>query len=67
MIPVGFLSMMKTTLHEIIHILYPDFVEMEVEEKATKWLNSFNWSVVKCSPFDEKTNDGGKISVLVNS
>ena len=49
---IGFLDIMKATLHEFIHILYPDFVEMEVEEKAIEWLSSYDWSDLKCSPAD---------------
>ena len=44
------LLLIKLILHEIGHVLYPDFAEMDIEDKVTEWLNSFNWNEIKASP-----------------
>lgn len=44
------LLLIKFILHEIGHVLYPDFAEMDVEDKVMEWLNSFEWIDIKASP-----------------
>ncbi len=46
------LQLIKLILHEIGHILYPDFAEMDIEDKVTEWLNSFEWNDIKGTPSD---------------
>lgn len=44
------LLLIKLILHEIGHVLYPDFAEMDIEDKVIEWLNSFDWNEIKASP-----------------
>lgn len=44
------LLLIKLILHEIGHVLYPDFAEMDIEDKVTEWLNLFDWNEIKASP-----------------
>ena len=53
--PIALLELIKTILHEVIHKLFPDFSEMDVEDKATEWLNSFDWGILKL-----QANDWGR-------
>ena len=46
-IPIFLLQLIKTILHEIIHILSPECNEEEVRDKTNAWLNSFDWSEVR--------------------
>jgi hypothetical protein len=49
---IGLLSLIKIILHEIGHILYPDFAEMDIEDKVMEWFNSFDWNELKNIPSD---------------
>jgi len=51
-ISIALLAMIKIILHEIGHIIYPDFAEMEVEDKVIEWFNSFDWNELKNIPSD---------------
>ena len=49
---IGLLSLIKIILHEIGHIVYPDFAEMDIEDKVMEWFNSFDWTEIKNRPSD---------------
>lgn len=49
---IGLLSLIKIILHEIGHVLYPDFAEMDIEDKVMEWFNSFDWIELKNRPSD---------------
>lgn len=51
-IPIGLLQLIKVVLHEICHIVYPEFAEMDVEDKVMEWLKSFDWTELKNRPSD---------------
>lgn len=38
-----FLDLVATTLHETIHILYPEFDEDQTEDKVVEWLKKNSW------------------------
>lgn len=42
--PAFLLQFIVTILHEIIHILFAEYNEEEVNKKTVEWLNSFDWS-----------------------
>ena len=42
--PATLLQFVITILHEIIHVLYPDYDESETDEKTLQWLNMFDWN-----------------------
>lgn len=46
-IPIFLLQLMKTILHEIIHILFAEYDEEKVREKTNEWLSSFDWAEVR--------------------
>ena len=50
--PIGLLLLIHTILHEAAHIIYPEFAEMDVEEKVMEWFNSFDWMELKNRPSD---------------
>jgi len=52
-IPIALLDYIETALHEIIHILYPDFSEEETEAKTFEWLKKAEW-VDDLKRFDEE-------------
>jgi len=41
--PIFLLDLLYTILHEVVHILFPEYSEEEASNKAYKWLNSFRW------------------------
>jgi hypothetical protein len=45
-IPIFLLQFIEVVLHEIIHILYPEYDEQETKRKTVEWLNSFDWKKV---------------------
>lgn len=49
---IGLFSLIKVILHEIGHIVYPDFAEMDVEDKMIEWFSSFDWVELKSGPND---------------
>ena len=49
---IGLMQIIKVILHEIGHIIYPDFAEMDIENKVMEWYNAFNWNELKNSPSD---------------
>jgi len=45
-IPIFLLHLEQTIVHEIIHILFPELSEVQVRNKTSEWLNSFDWNQV---------------------
>lgn len=41
--PLFLLDLIAINLHEIIHILFPDFNEAETQKKTLEWLQSYSW------------------------
>jgi hypothetical protein len=41
--PIFLLDLLHTILHEIVHILFPEYGEEEVNNKVYEWLDEFNW------------------------
>jgi len=44
---ITFLILIKITLHEMIHLIYPNHSEEKVYELTDEWLNAFNWRYLK--------------------
>lgn len=42
-IPIALLQLIEINLHEIIHILFPEYSEEEVVAKTFLWLKAFDW------------------------
>ncbi|MGA3111581.1 MAG: hypothetical protein ABSE15_06050 [Candidatus Bathyarchaeia archaeon] len=64
-----FLDLVATTLHETIHILYPEFDEEQTEEKVVDWLKKNSWvkdyeanSLDYRAKFRQAKNEGNVLS-----
>lgn len=44
--PNFLLKLIATVLHEIIHVLFPEYTEDEVEDKTVEWAQSLDWGTV---------------------
>lgn len=42
-VPIFLLELISTCLHEIIHIVFPEYSEAEVRNKTVEWLTSYQW------------------------
>jgi len=47
--PTGFLEFIDISLHEIVHILFPEYSEEETTKKTFQWLNSLDWKALMFS------------------
>jgi len=41
------LRLIQTIVHEIVHVLFPEYSEERTIDKTNEWLNSFDWSQVR--------------------
>ena len=53
--PIFLLEMIKTSLHEIVHILYPEYNEEQTKEKTSEWLRRSHW-VQSSDEFDKSAD-----------
>jgi hypothetical protein len=42
-VPITLLELISSTLHEIIHILFPTLSEKQVERKTKSWIRQSKW------------------------
>ena len=48
-VPMALLQFIETSLHEIVHILFPEYSEEETTKKTFQWLNSLDWKALMFS------------------
>ena len=45
--PITLFILIKITIHEMIHILFPKYNENQVYSLSTEWLNAYDWGVLE--------------------